>query len=108
MPRIEPARQLRGRQCLGRAFKLLTIMRRRDLLSLRQCLRQLKFVNQQAADRHYRSPARPPLPRPTTPQQSAWELLQRIMKDNRVSDDVKMQCWRACPHEAFPCNWRQS
>jgi hypothetical protein len=24
------------------------------------------------------------------------------MKDPRVTDEVKMDCWKRCPHEAFP------
>jgi hypothetical protein len=107
MPKIEPARQPRRAGCLGRGFKLLTIMQRRDLLAMRQCLRQLKFVNQQAANRHYRSPKPwPPVPADWPPGRAAWELLQRIMRDPRVDEETKMACWRRCPHEAFPSNWR--
>jgi hypothetical protein len=53
LPKIAPARLPQRRHCLGRSFKLLNLVQRRDLLAMAQCLRQLKFINQTAADRHF-------------------------------------------------------
>jgi hypothetical protein len=106
MPRIAPVRFPQRLGCLARQFRLLNIMRERDLLAMAQCLKQIKFINQTAANRQFRTIEPWRLPRRTSPQQACWELLQRIMKDPRVTDKVKMDCWKRCPPEAFPSSWR--
>jgi hypothetical protein len=67
---------------------------------MRQCQRQLVFVDKARAERHYRP--RYQVPTYVNERQAAWELLQQVLRHPDVTDETKYECLMAAPADCWP------